>query len=59
MVLGSQTYITNNKLSSLQFQDEEIIKIIRSLDINKAHQHDGISIRMLNIFDFLSYLEIV
>ena len=39
-VPGSQTYITDSKLSSLQFEDKDIIKIIRSLDINKAHGHD-------------------
>ena len=48
-VPGSQTYITDSKLSSLQFEDKDIIKIIRSLDINKAHGHDDISIRMLKI----------
>ena len=47
----SQTYITDSKLSSLQFEDKGIIKIIRSLDINKAHGHDDISIRMLKIYD--------
>ena len=47
----SQTYITDSKLSSLQFEDKDIIKIIRSLDINKAHGHDDISIRMLKICD--------
>ena len=47
----SQTYITDSKLSSLQFEDKDIIKIIRSLDINKAHGYDDISIRMLKICD--------
>ena len=32
-VPGSQTYITDSKLSSLQFEDKDIIKIIRSLNI--------------------------
>ena len=36
-VSGSQTYITDSELSSLQFEDKDIIKTIRSLDINKAH----------------------
>ena len=48
---GSQTYITDSKLSSLQFEDKDIIKIIRSLNTNKAHGHDNISIRMLKICD--------
>ena len=50
-VPGSQTCITDSKLSSLQFEDKDIIKIIRSLNINKAHGHDDISIRMLKICD--------
>ena len=47
----SQTYITDSKLSSLQFEDKGIIKIIRSLDINKAQGHDDISIKVLKICD--------
>ena len=49
--LGSQTYITDSELSSLQFEYKDIIKIIRSLDTNKAHGHDDLSIRMLKICD--------
>ena len=48
-VQGSQTYITDSNLSSLQFEDKDVIKIIRSLDINRPHGHDDISIRMLQI----------
>ena len=48
---GSQTYITDIKLSSLQFEDKDTIKISRSLDTNKAHEHDDISIKMLKICD--------
>ena len=47
---GSQTYITDNKLSSLQFEDKDI-KIIKSLDTNKTHWDDDISIKMLKICD--------
>ena len=46
-VLRRQTYITDRKLSSLQFEDNDVIKIIRSLNTNKAHGHDDISIKML------------
>ena len=49
---GSQTYITDSKLSSLQFEDKDI-KIIRSFDTNKAHEHDGISIKMFKICDLV------
>ena len=48
---GNQTYATDNKLSSLHFEDSDIIKIIRSLDTSKAHGNDDISIRMLKICD--------
>ena len=42
----------NSKLSSLQFENnDDIIKIIRSLDTSAAHGHDDISIRMLKICD--------
>ena len=44
MITGNQTYVTDNKLSSLQFEDSDIIKIIRSLDTSKAHGHDDVSI---------------
>ena len=50
-VPGSQTYITDSKLFSLQFEDNDIINIIRSLDTDKAHEHNDISIRMLKICD--------
>ena len=42
-VPGSQTYITD--------KDKDIVKIIKSLDSNKAHGHNDISIRMLRICD--------
>ena len=46
-----QTCVTDNKLFSLQFEVNDIIKIIRSLDTSKAHGHDDISIRILKICD--------
>ena len=42
-------FVTNERLSS----DEDIIKIIRALNINKAHSHDDISIRMTKMCDYL------
>ena len=47
----SKTYMTNSRLYSLHFEDNDIIQIIRSLDTNKAHDHDDISIMMLKICD--------
>ena len=45
----TQTFITDNKLSPVQFEDNDIIKIIRSLNISKAHGHD-ISMKMLKLW---------
>ena len=39
--------LTNTKLSLVKFEDTEIINIIRSLNVSKAHGHDDISIRVL------------
>ena len=45
-----QSYETNSRLSSLGFKDDDI-KLIRSLNIHKAHDHDDISILILSICD--------
>ena len=37
------------KFSSLEFCVDDIVKIIRSLDLNKAHGHDEIRIRMIKL----------
>ena len=42
-------YLTDNRLSSVSFSQNDIAKIIQNLDPNKAHGHDNISIRMLKI----------
>ena len=47
--LENQTYATNTKLSLTKFENKDIINIIRSLKVDKAHNHDNISIRMLKI----------
>ena len=44
-------FVTNERLSSIVFDDHDIIKIIRALNINESHGHDDISIRMINICD--------
>ena len=49
---SSQTILyTSKRLSSVVFDDQDITKIIRALNINKAHGHDDISIRMIKICD--------
>ena len=47
----NQTFLTQSRLTSLDFSEEEILKIIRALNIHKAHGHDDISIRMIKICD--------
>ena len=47
----NQTYKTNTKLSLIKFMNKDIINIIRSLNEDKAHGYDNISIRMLKICD--------
>ena len=41
----------DKSLPTIYFSDEEILKIIRSLDPNKAHGHDNISIWMIKLCD--------
>ena len=43
------TFATEQKLSTLEFCTDDIVKIIKSLDPNKAHGHDEISIRMIKL----------
>ena len=38
-------------LSVVSFTDDDILNIIRSLNINKAHGHDDITVRMIKICD--------
>ena len=44
---------TQSRLSSINFEKEDILKIIRKLNVNKAHGHDNISIRMLKMCDYV------
>ena len=40
-----------NKLTSIVFNDESILKIIRTPDVKKAYGHDDISIWMIKLCD--------
>ena len=42
-------YLTDNRLSSVSFSQDDIAKIIQNLDPNNAQGNDNISIRMLKI----------
>ena len=46
-----QTFLTQSRLTSLDFNDEEILKIIRALNVHKPNAHDDISIGMIKICD--------
>ena len=45
------SFKTHSRLNSISFEKEDILKIIRNLNVNKAHGHDDISIPMLKICD--------
>ena len=48
-ILSQIHYLTDNRLSSVCFSQDNIAKIIQSLDSNNAHDHDNISICMVKI----------
>ena len=47
----NQMFLPQSRLDTLDFNEKEILKIIRALNIHKAHSHDDISIRMIQICD--------
>ena len=44
-------FVTYKRLSSVVFDEQDIFKIIRALNINKSHSHDDISKRMIKMCD--------
>ena len=48
---SNQIYLTQSRLGSLNFNEDEIPKIIRALNPHKVHGYDDISIRMIKICD--------
>ena len=48
---SNQVFLTQARLGSLHFNEGEILKIIRTLNLSKARCHDDISIRMIKICD--------
>ena len=48
-LLSIQSFETSNKLSTIDIDLKKILKLTQVLNSNKAHEHDGISIRMLKI----------
>ena len=47
----NQMFLTQSRLNYIDFNEDEILKIIKALNIHKAHGHDNISIRMIKICD--------
>ena len=41
------SYYTDQGLNDINFDYDKILKVIESLDPNKAHCHDDVSVRML------------
>ena len=48
---SSKYFITDKRLTTIKFNRDDILKIIRNLNVNKSHGHNGTSIRMLKICD--------
>ena len=51
MEKSRKSNITESKLSSFDIEDEDLYKIIKTLDLTKAHGHYKVSIRMLKLCD--------
>ena len=47
----NQMFLTQRRLGSLNFNESEILKIIRVLNVNRAYGQDDISIRTIKICD--------
>ena len=45
------TFKTKERLPTFEICSDDIVKFIRSLDLNKAHERDEISIRMIKTCD--------
>ena len=41
---SSKYCITDKRLTTIKFNKDDILKIFRNLNVNKAHGHDNISI---------------
>ena len=47
----NQMFLTQSRLNFINLNEDEILKVIRALNIHKAHGHDDISIRRIKICD--------
>ena len=51
VLLSSHRFLTRARLYLLDFSHDVILKLIRSLNIHKVHDHNDISIRIIKICD--------
>ena len=43
------SYMTKDRIKTICFGKIDFIKLIKALDVSKAHGHDGISVKMIKI----------
>ena len=43
------SYMTKNCIKTICFGKSDVIKLIKTLDVSKAHGHDGISVKKIKI----------
>ena len=41
--------MTKDRIETICFGKSDVIKLIKALDVSKAHVHDGISVKMIKI----------
>ena len=44
-------FLAQSRLSPIDFNEDELLKIIRALNIHKVHGYDDISIRVIKMCD--------
>ena len=49
------TYMMEEKIHSVTFSESDVIKIIKVMNINKVHDHDNISFRMIKLCTYSSF----
>ena len=52
IIPNNQVYTTGTKIRSIKFNEDNIIKAIRDLGINKPYEHDDVTIRMIKVCDY-------
>ena len=51
MLPVNQIFLTQSRRISIDFNEDDVLKVIRALNIHKTHGHDDISIRMIKTCD--------